>query len=270
MIMMIIFQIQNLKTLSNSPIVYRESVSALASRNSHTMNWNDETGHQFNVDRHINDMMSIELNLSIASKHKASSDNSNFLDILSISESSYMRSPFRQFYLGSSGWFLNDKLYYKIGFDDFVQVKTVGISSQHTKAVTIPMLFTFTRGENSITTYIEGQIKTEKRYDENGGKWVLEQEVEYTSRYFSLTGNYKGRVSLTFFHEDEWAPSYSNWIGYDVTYNLNPTTQFSLFIGDQKGGLVCANGVCAVQPDLNDGVKLTYEWYKNNVFEPKK
>ncbi len=248
-----------LKTLSNPPIVYRESISTLASRNSHTMNWNDEVGHQFNVDRYINNMMTIEMNLSIASKHKASSDNFNLLDILSISEASYAGSPFRQFYLGSSGWFLNDKFYYKAGFDDFIQVKTAGISSQHTKALTFPTLFTFTMGENSITTYIEGQIKTEKRYNENeAGKYVLEQEAKYTSRYFSLTGNCKGKISLTLFYEDERASSYSRWIGYDATYSINPTTQLSFFIGDQKGGLVCANGVCAVQPDLNDGIKITF------------
>ena len=38
---------------------------------------------------------------------------------------------------------------------------------------------------------------------------------------------------------------------------MNSTTQLSLFYGSQKGGLVCANGVCADQPGFDDGMKLT-------------
>jgi len=30
-----------------------------------------------------------------------------------------------------------------------------------------------------------------------------------------------------------------------------------LFYGSQKGGLVCANGICAEQPGFEDGFKVT-------------
>ena len=89
-----------LKTLSNPPIVYRESASILASRNSHTMDWNDEVGHQLNLNKYINNIFNLEFNVSTASKHRTSSDDSNFLDIISLSEKSYSQSPFRQIYLG--------------------------------------------------------------------------------------------------------------------------------------------------------------------------
>ena len=48
------------------------------------------------------------------------------------------------------------------------------------------------------------------------------------------------------------------WRGYDITLEISDKSRLSLFYGPQKGGLVCANGVCAVQPDLNDGVKFTF------------
>ena len=35
----------------------------------------------------------------------------------------------------------------------------------------------------------------------------------------------------------------------------------SIFGGSQKGGLVCANGVCADQPGFEDGVKVTYRTF---------
>ena len=47
------------------------------------------------------------------------------------------------------------------------------------------------------------------------------------------------------------------WQGYDITAKLNSTSQFSVFYGSQKGGLVCANGVCAEQPGFDDGIKVT-------------
>ena len=48
-----------------------------------------------------------------------------------------------------------------------------------------------------------------------------------------------------------------DWIGYELGYKINSTNQLSIFCGSQKGGLVCANGICAQQPDFLDGVKVT-------------
>ena len=257
-----------LRTLSNAPIVYRESVSSLASRNSHEMDWNDEVGHQLNIDKYMNDMFSFEFNLSMASKHKPFSEESTFghasYDMLVVSPKSFSKEPFKQFYIGSSGSFLNNKLYYKIGYDNFIQLKQDASILYYTKAFTIPSLFTLTMGENSITTYIERQVKVINVYEENNSEYSsspIFPDSEDVLNYFSLTASYKGKVSLSFFHEDEnqlSSSTYNTWTGYDLTANINPTTQLSFFFGDQKGGLVCANGVCAVQPDLNDGFKLTF------------
>ena len=49
-----------------------------------------------------------------------------------------------------------------------------------------------------------------------------------------------------------------SWIGGDCTINMNNSDQLSLFYGSQKGGLVCANGSCVIQPDFDEGIKLTY------------
>jgi hypothetical protein len=47
------------------------------------------------------------------------------------------------------------------------------------------------------------------------------------------------------------------WPGLDFSFYLNSESQISLFYGDQKGGLVCANGICAEHPGFEDGVKIT-------------
>jgi hypothetical protein len=48
------------------------------------------------------------------------------------------------------------------------------------------------------------------------------------------------------------------WIGSELSYYISSETQISLFYGSQKGGLICANGICAEQPGFEDGVKITF------------
>ena len=48
------------------------------------------------------------------------------------------------------------------------------------------------------------------------------------------------------------------WRAVEISYKYNTTTQISVLYGSQKGGLVCANGICAVQPGFEDGFKVTF------------
>ena len=57
---------------------------------------------------------------------------------------------------------------------------------------------------------------------------------------------------------DELLRSKSNkWTGLELSLELSSSIQLSVFQGSQKGGLVCANGICAVQPSFEDGTKVT-------------
>ena len=97
-----------------------------------------------------------------------------------------------------------------------------------------------------------------------------EFEQRYIDNYFSFSYNFTSFFSISYFYENEiYEKGYlydgfviqndgtNKWVGIDVTGNLNSTTQLSLFYGSQKGGLVCANGVCAEQPGFDDGIKVT-------------
>ena len=60
------------------------------------------------------------------------------------------------------------------------------------------------------------------------------------------------------------------WNGVQWTYDfkINNSNKFSryllgnstlsIFYGSQRGGLICANGVCAIQPEFIDGIKLSF------------
>ena len=61
---------------------------------------------------------------------------------------------------------------------------------------------------------------------------------------------------MTFFADIEKGSD--KWYALDVTKNFKNSSQISLFYGSQKGGLVCANGSCVMQPDFEDGFKVTY------------
>ena len=49
----------------------------------------------------------------------------------------------------------------------------------------------------------------------------------------------------------------NKWTGVELSLELSSSIQLSVFHGSQKGGLVCANGICAVQPSFEDGTKVT-------------
>jgi len=89
--------------------------------------------------------------------------------------------------------------------------------------------------------------------------FTVSNEINYKNNYFSISYSHLGDWIITGFYDQEIKDSKSNeWIGADFTFKLNTETQISLFYGSQKGGLVCANGICAEQPGFEDGYKITF------------
>lgn len=58
-----------------------------------------------------------------------------------------------------------------------------------------------------------------------------------------------------------WSNKIYTWKGVDISIDINSYSQLSIFLGSQKGGRVCANGICADQPGFKDGFKLTYRTF---------
>ena len=104
--------------------------------------------------------------------------------------------------------------------------------------------FNFKEG-NSLTLYFELQEKIDK---------LTEEKHNY--QYLSPSYNHFGKWIITYFVDIE--KDEDPWYGLDWTYNLKNTSQLSIFYGSQRGGLVCANGSCVIQPDFEDGYKITY------------
>ena len=178
-----------------------------------------------------------------------------------ILDTSYVNSfydyyPFRQMYLEMNGWAFSERLYYKVGVDYFSELILLN-SGKNTYAFTVPThwVWKFANG-NSVTTYLEIQSKTEKQLDQY---FAIANEKNYINQYMSFSYNHFGKWTLTGFYDQEVVNNkVHQWPGLDFSFYLNSESQISLFYGSQKGGLVCANGICAEQPGFEDGVKITF------------
>jgi len=248
-----------IKTISNPPIAYREGNSILASRNVHSMNFGNEVGHQIDFNRQLIDNINVLGNLSLSHRHqKDGMAELSIMDFLAMNEDAeiYDYYPFRQMYLEVNGWALSERLYYKLGVDYFTELIFLN-SGKNTYSLTFPTHWVWKLSNgSSVTAYLEMQSKTEKQLNPD---FSLANEKNYTNNYLSFSYNHFGKWSLTGFYDREISKGKtSQWPGFDFSYYLNSTTQISLFYGDQKGGLVCANGICAEQPGFEDGFKVTF------------
>ena len=127
---------------------------------------------------------------------------------------------------------------------------------QIVSAWTIPTQLTYNLDKgNSINIYLEYQSKTDSQ---------IAGDSDYTDIYFSGSYTSRGLWTMTLFYENETIEYFSGfsksgyWRGFDLSFDLEERGQLSLFYGSQKGGLVCANGICAEQPGFEDGYKITF------------
>ena len=137
--------------------------------------------------------------------------------------------------------------------DHFIEI----YGGKNTTAFTIPTHWAWKLSSgSSFTIYMETQEKIEKQRDLSD--FTLSKEEKYLNYYSSLSYNHMGKWVVTSFYDQETKNSKSNkWMGADLSYKISSETQVSLFYGSQRGGLVCANGICAEQPGFEDGVKIT-------------
>jgi len=242
---------------ANPPIVSRESNSILSSRNMHTVNFNNEIGHQLEINKTFNTGLNFIFNYAFALHYNANDEPDNFKSLYNylmesmvgvgniVNNKNYISNfidykPYRQVYVEFSNWVQNEKLYYKVGYDyyhEYFYDKTI-------LSKTYPMQFTYKLNTgSSVTVYFEVQ-------DE------IKSDLEHKYYYLSPSYNHFGKFTVTAFYDLE--KNGDSWFGVDYTVNLDDVNQLSVFYGSQKGGLVCANGSCVIQPDFEDGLKLTY------------
>ena len=237
---------------SNPPIVFKESASTLISRNLHNVNFSNEVGHHILINKSYSDQFNVMISSAFAYQHQYNDlinepgfgiVLNNMLKMNSLKEFEDLK-PYRQIYCEFNGWSKNNNFYYKIGIDNYFEYTTL----KTIKAKTMPSQFTYKLDKgNSIATYLEYQRLT---------KLSVSKDEYYDYMYLSPSYNHYGKWIVSMFYDyDKYEKE--GFIGADVTYYLSSNNIISFFFGSQKGGLVCANGTCVVQPDFEDGFKIT-------------
>ena len=245
--------------LSNPPIVFKENSSTLISRNLHNVDFSNEIGHHILINKSYSEQLNISL--SSACAYNPLIDDSSFepnfgqvlIDMLLQSgnmEEYEPLNPYRQLYFEINGWTKDENLFYKIGIDKYLEYGP----DKAINARTIPTQFTLKLKEgNSLSLYLEHQMK----------KNLIVSETKYYV-YLSPSYNHYGKWMFSLFGDFEMDGRLlgiddikDGYIGADITYYMNNNNILSVFIGSQKGGLVCANGTCVMQPDFEKGFKIT-------------
>jgi len=271
---------------SNPPLGFSESTSVLVSRNQHNINFSDEIGHQFESRFNIMSIYFL-MNASVGMRHPGvrnlddfSFDDdfnitygtheephfSDFLVMDFLDEAFRAHKPFRDVYIEGSGWNSRNNFYYKLGYHSHYSYDDA--SGKNYQSYTIPTQFVYSfKNNNSLTLYYEYQ-NTDNLFSTSdfvNGEMILSYDTDnYQYSYTSISYHINNFGAISYFYDHE-EKIYSNgithqdsWTGVDLTLELSSTMQLSIFKGSQKGGLVCANGICAVQPSFEDGVKITF------------
>ena len=186
-----------------------------------------------------------------------------------------------EFALDSTAKYLNDQTSYQWHYT-------------YEKAFTIPTYFAWNIGNgDSFLLYLEKQwrekglnqdrIKRSGVTDNNSSNLS-----EHNENYISLSYKNKKGWTISLFHNKDVykgttyldGQEYFNekdkaWNGVDFTIDFKSSytnskvidrlsdilidnSRLSIFYGSQRGGLVCANGICAQQPEFSEGVKISY------------
>ena len=271
---------------SNPPLGFMETTSILMSRNQHAINFSDEIGHQLEGRFTLFSDISFLVNLSMGMKHYGVQYQEFDFDTFEIIEGTYSKvnwndvidmnflnkdlvfhKPFRNFYAEASGWSSSNKFYYKFGYGS--QYSYDNNSGKNNQSFTIPAQFVYGfDNNNSLTIYYEYQ-KLNSLSIINSSDWNdYYTSKEYDNNYLSLSYSISNFGSLTYFYDEESLDEFSSdsflrnktnkWTGFDISFKISDSSQLSIFKGSQKGGLVCANGICAVQPSFENGTKITF------------
>ena len=235
---------------SNPPIVFRENPSTLISRNLHNVDFSNEADHHILINKSYSDQLNIIFSSACAYNHLINNSSLEpnlgevFSDMLFQNgdlEEYASLNPYRQLYFEINGWTKDDNLFYKFGIDRYLEY---GIG-KIVKAMTIPTQFTLKlKGGNSLSAYLEHQLKKDL---------LTLEEKKYV--YFVPSYNHYGKWILSLFGDFEI--NEEKYLGADITYYIADNNILSVFLGSQKGGLVCANGTCVMQPDFEKGFKVT-------------
>ena len=266
-----IYQMSN---LINPPICMYESNSPLTSRTTTTIDFNNAIANQIEIRKMFGDIEWM-FNASLFYKKVPHDDEGHITDnTISFSDAMIYNinnmedynklkdfHPVQKMFTEASTWLLDYSFFLKIGFASY---RNLGSETSVENVYTFPVHYSYKINNGStITGYLEYQNKEKERnLFKDNGYYSQIYNTYYNSISYSFMYNYV--ISLFYEVEDyrysdleEIEEGTKKWYGMQLSLRLLDNNSIEVFYGSQRGGLVCANGVCGVYPGFKDGFKVT-------------
>lgn len=246
----------------NPPTVHKEHTFTLLSRYPHVVDFNDEVGLQLDVFYTIGQLNG-SVNASVASRHYSyaptGDTNSIFLPVYQSAarsasfwpslNSAY--SPFWEVYVDWQ-YFLEEggNDYVQLGFNrrsqeianEVLYQPGVGPTIEETRFTAIPLAAQYTVGGGWV---FKGVLEQQWVHD---GKNLV--TPEYTNTLVSLGISRSPDYSLTLRYEwtsdGETVDGRKDWFAVDAAVRISRSHSATVTVGGDRGGQVCANGVCRI------------------------
>jgi hypothetical protein len=257
----------------NAPIAHKEYTQTLLSRYPHVIDFNDEVGYHVDMNYGVEDRLMGTLSGALSSRHYSyvptGDTNSIFLPVYGSTERTgsflpSLSSPYSPFWEVYGDWqyFMDEE------GSDFV---LLALNRKFEK--TADELAATTLGKEKVTVLHTTAATATGQYTIGDG-WVVKGEVEqqwvhddkntvspdYQNHLVSLEVSRSPEYSVTLrceWSSDEGAvDGRKSWIAIDGAYRLGNSHNIRLMVGADRGGQVCANGVCRVVNPFQ-GVRAT-------------
>jgi hypothetical protein len=247
----------------NAPIVHKEHTFTLLSRYPHVIDFNDEVGFQADIFYTVMEQLTGSLNFSCASRHYSydAVDTSAFFSTIYVSQArknSWLPSFGREY---SPFWetYADLQYFFEAGKADYAMVAF----NRRSDNVVSELIFRPSHQHRSIKSTRTTSIPVVVQYSV-GSDWVLklssERQWVYEDANASNTTYYNHLLSLSVAHSPDYSVSLRyeftsdfgtidqrrDWTALDASYKFSNNHLITLTVGGDRGGQICANGVCRV------------------------
>lgn len=235
--------------IQNPPIVHKEHIFTLTQRLPHVVDFNDEVGFQIDAFYSVADNLTINTNLSLASRHYNYELDSNTFQFVrkEVGNSLFpslnkLRSPFWEIYFDVE-YFLPDEIdsYVRIGFNRRSETINDPMNFfnpiQPLRITTIPFEFQKVWSEKLSSKFV------------SESQWVFEfpQNERFFNQYFMLAISFYSKLTLGLRYELTTnkfeTGGRKNWLLFEGGFRFEENNLIISY-GKERGGTVCSNGIC--------------------------
>lgn len=234
----------------NPPIVHKEHIFTLTQRLPHIVDFNDEVGFQLESFISLSNLLTLNTNFALASRHYNYKLNQNTFQFEREKVGSdlfpslnKLRSPFWEIYLDIEYFFPEEvDSYLRIGFNRRSETKNEQMNFynpiQPIRITTIPLEI-----QKVWSDLISSKLVSESQ-------WIYEypQTEKFFNQFFGFSVTFKSKYSFGLRYEITTnkfeTGSRKNWLVFEGGFRFGPNYTLILNYGRERGGTVCSNGIC--------------------------